>query len=287
MEGHSRQGIRTVVDAHVHIHDCFDFEGFLDAAARNFAHNAPANISGALEVYVLCLAEAKGADKFGELSRQADASGIDSQGLNTGWRFHRTIEELSVNASHEVFGNIVIVAGRQVVTQERLEVLVLGSISKWEDGLPAPDVVDLANREGAIPVLPWGFGKWIGSRGRAVEGLVNRFSDGSLFLGDNSGRPRIFARPSQFSLADKIGLRILRGTDPLPFRSEYNRAGSFGFGVDDVMVHRGVWEGLRSRLKQSGVTLHNYGCLESPYRFLRNQIAMQFLTRAQKLNRAS
>lgn len=279
---HGNSEARVVVDAHVHIHDCFDLHEFLCAALSNFASESPKNLTSGREKYVLCLTEAISADRFGEISRQADVEPIESDETNapgSHWRFHSSGEQLSVKACHPTLGEIFIVAGRQVTTREHLEILVLGTLSKWDDGLPAADVVDLAIREGAIPVLAWGFGKWLGRRRHVVESLIDRFSDGSLFLGDNSGRPRVIARPAQFTRAEALGVRILRGTDPLPFRSEYNRAGSFGFYVDGIMIDDGIWAGLCAKLLQNDVTLHNFGSLEMPYRFVRNQLAMQFVTR--------
>jgi len=251
-ETRNEKGTRMYVDAHVHIHDCFDLHQFFDAAARNFALHTSKSSSTTLNKYVLCLTESYGAEKFEELARRA-----------------------------------AIVAGRQIVTAERLEILALGSVGKWEDGLAVSDVVQSVIDSGAIPVLPWGFGKWLGRRSSIVASLIENFSDGSLYLGDNSGRPGMMPVPAEFTAASGSAMRILPGSDPLPFKSEYDRAGSFGFYVDDVSDREGVWSGLRTMLRQGDGSLHCYGSLESPFRFVRNQVAMQYVMRVSNRRIAS
>lgn len=278
---------RVFVDAHVHIHDCFGLQDFFDAAARNFANHSLNAIPAARHKYVLCLTETYHADKFGELASQADDNSAGIRTTDAVWSIRWGGGEECLIAGHPVLGEIEIVAGRQIVTAEKLEILALGFVGKWEDGLPASDVVKSVVSSGAIPVLPWGFGKWLGSRRRAVESLIDEFGDGSLYLGDNSGRPALMADPAEFALARRLGMRVLPGSDPLPFSFEYDRAGSFGFYVDNFVDRESVWTGLRAILRNGESSLHSYGALESPFRFMRNQIAIQYVTRIGKRRKAS
>ncbi|MBU2676275.1 MAG: hypothetical protein KJP16_04265 [Gammaproteobacteria bacterium] len=272
-------GFRAFVDAHVHIHGCFSIQDFLSAAAANFSHHAERFVSGGEPRYVLCLTESCGVDEFTGLSRLADDKSEAVGTIEAMWRFEHSGDDRCLIASHPVLGEIEIVAGRQIVTAERLEILALGSLEKWEDGQAAADIVESVVSSGAIPVLPWGFGKWMGRRRRVVEDLIRKFGGGSLYLGDNSGRPSIMTDPPEFVLAQGFGMRILPGSDPLPFSSEYDRAGSFGFYVDNVSDGESVWTGLRAILQQENDDIHHFGSLESPLRFLRNQVAMQYVTR--------
>ncbi len=281
------QSIRVFVDAHVHIHDCFDLQHFFDATAKNFTFHSSRAISAPSRKYVLCLTETCGADRFDELARQADGNSVNITTTEPVWRFRRSGDDRCLIAYHPDLGEIDVVAGRQIVTAERLEILALGSIEKWEDGLAASDIVESVTSSGAIPVLPWGFGKWLGRRRRDVESLIGKFGDGSLYLGDNSGRPRLLPDPAEFMVARESNMRMLPGSDPLPFSSENDRAGSFGFYVDDVEDSDGVWTGLCALLKQGEGRLQNYGSLESPFRFLRNQVAMQYVTRVANRRKAS
>jgi hypothetical protein len=281
------QGIRVFVDAHVHIHDCFGHQEFFTAAARNFAFLSSNGLSAQSHRYVLCLTETNKAYKFEELSRQADEASEVVRTNETAWGFKRGADNVCLGAIHPVLGEIEIVAGRQIVTAEKLEILALGTIERIKDGLVASDVVTAIVNSGAIPVLPWGFGKWLGSRRRAVEGLIDEFGDGTLYLGDNSGRPVFMADPAEFALARRLGIGILPGSDPLPFASECIKVGSFGFYTDVVPHLDCIWPYVRNMLQQGEGTLHSYGSLESPLRFVRNQVAMQYVTRISNRWRAN
>lgn len=284
---HKEDGVRVLVDAHVHLHDCFDVQNLLDAAANNFAANSSRHSQRTSGRYVLCLAETQAAERFGGVACEADEGVVKLANTQKRWRFKRTDDKECVIAAHTDHSDIAIVAGRQIVTTERLEILALGTVAKWQDGLPASDIVASIIQADAIPVLPWGFGKWLGRRRDAVERLIEQFGGDSLYLGDNSGRPGFMSTPAQFLSASKIGMKILPGSDPLPFPSEYKRAGSFGFYVDGVMDNDGIWSGLYAALNERDTELHRYGSLESPYRFVRNQVAMQYLKRIGNRRKAS
>jgi hypothetical protein len=286
-EIHKEKGTRTYVDAHVHIHDCFDLQQFLDAAARNFAFHTAKTVSKTLHRYVLCLTESYGTDKFGELARRADSEPANAIMSEESWSIRHGSDDKCLIVAHPDLGEILVVAGRQIVTAERLEILALGSVQKWEDGQAVSDVVQSVIDSDAIPVLPWGFGKWLGRRSGIVANLIKKFDDGSLYLGDNSGRPGMMPAPAEFTVVGGSAIRILPGSDPLPFKSEYDRAGSFGFYIDDLSQHEGVWNGLRKKLQQGDGSIHCYGSLESPLRFVRNQVAMQYVTRVSNRRSAS
>ena len=81
-----------------------------------------------------------------------------------------------------------IVAGRQIVTSERLEVHALGTRARFADGLDMEQTLAAVRQTGALAVLPWGAGKWLGSRGRQVTDLLGREAQ-DLLLADNGGRP--------------------------------------------------------------------------------------------------
>ena len=268
-----------LVDAHVHIHECFKLSDFLDAAAKNFS-NAASNL-GISDRYVsvLCLTETSYADKFGELRALAENNPAASVAQGSAWRARTNDEAESLSVNHPRLGRIHIVAGKQIVVAERLEVLALGCASSWPDGLPASEVVEGVIEAGGIAVLPWGFGKWLGRRGRTIRCLIENYSSQSLFLGDNSGRPIFFREPSEFQLGRELGLKILPGTDPLPFASESNRAGSFGFFIDVTLDDRAPWYDLSRQLVQPSLNIKCYGRLESTFRFVRNQLAMQYVIR--------
>ena len=274
--------VRIFVDAHVHIHDCFDLQEFLDAASRNLSvHSAQSGPADAPR-HVLCLTESQGDNKFEEIARLADAESAGEEPGEPRWRFSRSDDPACLVATHPQLGDITIIAGRQVVTGERIEVLGLGSTEKWADGGPATEVIESLTASGSLPVLPWGFGKWLGGRRRVVRGLIARYDADVLCLGDNSGRPGIMPEPPEFELARDKGYKILPGSDPLPFRSERNRAGAFGFHFRGHSGGSRTWSDLRRQLAESETTVSRFGELESPFRFARNQVAMQYVSRTRK-----
>ena len=75
-------------------------------------------------------------------------------------------EAESLTASSKSGQDLSIVAGRQIVTAENLEILALGFDAGLDDGLPIDEVILAVQAAGALCVLPWGFGKWTGKRGQ-------------------------------------------------------------------------------------------------------------------------
>ena len=114
------------------------------------------------------LTESQAAHFFLEWQEQA---ALKDSGLKEGdyhrWIFQKTNEPctlLTKRADRE----LLVVAGRQVVTLENLEILVLGTNRKLQDGLSIEKTMKLARTEGLIHVIPWGAGKWLFKRGRIL-----------------------------------------------------------------------------------------------------------------------
>ncbi len=268
-----------LVDTHVHIHGCFPLAAFLDAAHANFERAASAMGGREGFIGILMLTETVRADGFERLSVGADSGG---QGVEPGlgaWRLGRTAESGSVTAACDG-KRLHIVAGRQIVTAEKLEVLALGFEGFVPDGKPIRQVIGEVRAAGAIPVIPWGFGKWWGGRGKLMSALLREHAALGFFLGDNSGRTPWLGRPLHFEHARRMGIPILPGTDPLPFPAEYGRAGGFGLALHEpIDPARPAYE-VKRLLRSPSLDMKPYGSFETPLRFLRNQIAMQLYKRA-------
>jgi hypothetical protein len=130
-----------------------------------------------------------------------------------------------------------LVAGRQIVTRERLEILALAMRAAIPDGLPAGDVIRRIIAAGGIPVLAWSPGKWLFGRGQPARDLVA--SDRRLSLGDTPLRPALWPEPRLMQLARARGAAVLPGSDPLPFAGEERYAGTYGF------IYRGAFDADR------------------------------------------
>jgi hypothetical protein len=173
------------VDAHVHLHSCYDPDELLQNAYDNLSAVAGNGGDGtALRAYFLLLAECAPDDCFGALRTIAEGRANGSSGLHLRrWTVAPTEESISVVASlgqRELY----IVAGRQVACREGLEVLVLGTTHRFADGRPIRDVLREADTLGVPRVIPWGPGKWFFSRGRLLHDLIAEFRKPTLFLGD-------------------------------------------------------------------------------------------------------
>lgn len=259
-------------DAHVHVHTCYE-------AGRTFAA-AHAHLSAAAHGEgfhgVLLLSEGAGEDFFGR------ARALASRGETLcDWRFDVTAEPESLTVSRAE-ARLHLVAGRQIACAEDLEVLALATPQRFDDGRPIRDVLRWARDAGALPVIPWGAGKWLGARGDLLRALLAESQGVELYVGDESGRPVFWPTPRHLSEAAARGVPNLPGTDPLPFPHETERAGSFGFRLrlpagaafDPARPAASVRSAIRA-----GGRVETFGRLEGPLRFLRNQVAMQLRKR--------
>ena len=275
-----------LVDSHVHIHDCFDLQVFLDSALANFTKEAVRWGQEDTFMAFLLLTESQGENWFHRLKGGLQDRGTTPDKPISNWTFHRTQEDCSLLAQSVNTQGIHMVAGRQIVAAENLEVLALATTELFEDGDPLIEVIQAVKERGGIPVIPWGAGKWTGKRGEFLRAIIEKAEDSSLFLGDNGGRPSILPRPRLFQLAEERSIRVLPGSDPLPFRSEARCAGSFGFSIPRVVSTEHPGQDLKRILLDPKTSFRTYGRLEMPHRFLRNQLAMQIIKRRNRRKKA-
>ncbi|MEM8808887.1 MAG: methyltransferase domain-containing protein [Cyanobacteria bacterium P01_G01_bin.38] len=263
-----------LVDTHVHIYDCFNLDTFLESAWHNFHRHVSGYDSSPDFTGVLLLTETHNESWFTSLLHPTQDQGGDGA-LPTRWSFQRTSETGTVCAANSKGQRLYLIAGRQVITAEKLEVLALISDQTFPDGLSVEATIKSIQAGGGIAVLPWGVGKWLGKRGQLISSLLQKDQLSPLFLGDNRGRPQFWLRPRYFETAQQQGGRILPGTDPLPLASEGSRPGSFGWVCPGQLDPEKPGEHLRSMLLDPEVSWQTYGTLETPWRFVRNQIALR------------
>ncbi|MEI6970394.1 MAG: hypothetical protein WCL44_02670 [bacterium] len=266
-----------LVDAHVHLHPRFPTGEFLDAAAENFASAAALAGAGASFTGVICLTESAQTNRFEALARNGQP---ESDATAGGWTFRSSPDGVMLQAGCGRNRTLWIAAGRQVVSSDGLEVLALCTAAKFRDReLPLAELVGRVLDTGALAVVPWGTGKWWGRRGRIVSDLIACGPRRGLFLGDNSGRPAFLAAHPHFDQATTRGIRILPGTDPLPFDREARRVGGNGIILNGDLDLSRPCDDLKARLTSPAAMLTPYGNRESLVRFVRNQIAMQWVKR--------
>jgi len=268
------------VDAHVHLHACYDPDELLQNAYDNLAAASNGVAPFARKAYFLLLAECQPDDCFGALRALADgAASNGASGVHLRrWTVAATEEAISVVARRGQ-QELLIVAGRQVACREGLEVLVLGTAHRFEDGRPIREILRESDALGVPRVIPWGPGKWFFRRGRLLNELVAEFRKPTLFLGDEGGRPAFWGYPEHFAHAARLGVRDLPGTDPLPFPHDVGKVGRMGLkvAVDLDLAHPGT--SLLRALTDVATPIERFATLEPPLRFVRNQIGMQLRKR--------
>jgi hypothetical protein len=267
-----------LVDAHVHMYDCFGVADVFDAAAANFASAARALKNRPRFDGVLCLVESAG-ERF--------VDGVRTRRLGRVWRGRRGYWELVDCSEPETLvfrcgrSRLAVVAGRQLVTRERLEVLALGTTAALPDGESIDATLEAVQAVGAAAVLPWGVGKWLGARGAVVDRILAEPKWKHVFLGDNGNRLRYGPDPARFAAARLAGRSVLPGSDPLPLPGEERRVGGYGFAVDvDLDPLRPAASFLA--LLQSGATFMAFGRREGLSGFVGKQLKLRFAGRGQR-----
>ena len=264
-----------LVDSHVHVHGCFDVASVFDAAADNFAAAASALAAGGTYDAVLCLAEMRGERFF---------DGVRTRRIGRVWRGRHGFWEADETAEPQTLAvrrggtRLGIVAGRQLVTRERLEVLALGTTATLPEGEPIDATLAAVRDARAAAVLPWGVGKWLGARGTVVARVLADPKWRHVLLGDNGNRLELGPEPAQFKLARRAGRAVLPGSDPLPLPGEEARVGAYGFAVDVILDPLRPAAALLEALER-GSPYVVFGRREPLTRFVGNQLALKLQSR--------
>ncbi len=142
-----------------------------------------------------------------------------------------------------------------------------------------PELAQSVADNGGVVVLPWGVGKWFGTRGEVVKNFLDSAHDFPLFLGDNGNRPSFWPTPSLFGLANEKNILLLSGSDPLPLASHCSRVATSGTLLVDGKISKSYpAASLREQLKQVK-HLKEYGYRFKPVRFFYDQLRITILNR--------
>lgn len=190
---------------------------------------------------VLCLTERNSEDAFALL-----ASGKVSSFTNV-----LRLEPVSLLGSLPNGRPLVIVAGRQIPTKERLELCALGVSGKSPEGLSLEDAYDWVIQENGLAVLNWSLGKWTGSRKNIVRNFLESSKRERLVLGDTLMRPAGASEPELFSVGRAKGYPILAGSDPLPISGEEGKIGKYVVASEKKLAEDAPWSSLSDVLQDS------------------------------------
>lgn len=259
--------MELLADTHVHVHPDCDPGRLMDAAAANFDRAAP-GLPAAARLDMLCLTDVRGRQTdryFCEILRQAGT-----------WRFSCDSARNHVCAERPDGRRLHWLPGRQIVSRENLEVLALACRYDPEDrAMDLSALIDAVRDNGGVPVVPWGFGKWTGDRGRIVQRLVETRDD--FLLADNGNRRRGSAFPARLEAGRRKGLGILAGSDPLPLPAQETRAGSYGVRAPLPGPDLSPAEAFCAAIRSRAWTI--YGQLTPPAAFWISQVRMQIAKR--------
>jgi hypothetical protein len=230
----------------------------LDSAARNFHH-------------LLAGDPASGALLLAESAREHVFDRLRDQGQIGSWQISPVPDEPQSIVARSGDRAITIVCGRQLRCELGLEVLALGTTARYPEGRSLDETIERVRADGALAVVPWGFGKWMGRAGQAIRELFRRRGPGTVFAGDNGGRLNMLGQPGLLGEARLAGIRILPGTDPFPFGQDYRRVGAFGFLADIELAPEAPWKTLRQWLADDASQPRPYGSALGPLKFVFNQ----------------
>lgn len=209
---------RIALDAHVHIYPGYDLAAALEAANRNLTR-----LAGAAAHKALILAERHDCAFF-----EALLSGRIA--LPEGWKKDTSGEDTGLWLAGPGSARMLLVAGSQIATSERIEILALCTRQRFEDGKSASESLERVRASGGLPVLCWSPGKWLGARGRLIAELID--IPGELCVGDSALRPWGWGTPRLIRRARALGRPCLYGSDPLPIAREEERIGRYGTLAD-------------------------------------------------------
>ncbi len=247
----------TRVDGHAHFHADNSLDLFLQSAVENLLDTDES-------VGVLLLAHIG--------SEQPLTSIRKSNDLNRNWTRSEP-DSTSLLFRRDDGFSIVVIAGRQIVTAEKLELLTLCTDQLVPSGMPVRESIQMASSQSAIPVVPWGFGKWWFSRGKVLRDLIQSDFEYRWLIGDSGCRVRGLI-PPMIAEATKAGIATVAGSDPLPLESHRTRVGSYGSVLNGTIDLNRPTEWMRDALRNLD-SAPAFGQCRSLSQFLRDQIGLR------------
>lgn len=269
----------VVVDSHVHYYECFHLAHFLGAVHSELCKPAIMAKDDDSHHRIMVVLDVANVSCFDMLRRAVLCS------PEADWRVQETKEAFSFSMLIPLSGRgvcrVSVVRGYQAATVERLEVLALGTDARLREGVTLEETVRCAMDVGAIPIIPWGMGKWWWVRARMLKDMMQSELGASICLGDTSHRPLGFPQPRAFAVAEARGIPIIPGSDPFPLPSDAGRVGRYGFTVAGVMDSEYPGSSLKALLNARDSDLTTFGTRTNLVGSLRNQIKLRLRGRSE------
>lgn len=258
-------GKTLLVDGHVHIYPNFNLSLALAMANANLKQLHTINNGHHEIIKILLLTERSDCAFF----KQALESVPKINGLSICHGDEK--ETLILEDSNKSV--LYLLAGRQIITREGLEVNALATnLSLKDRDYTVAETVERIADAGGVAVLNWAPGKWFLSRGKIVQRIIETQSPGTLLIGDTSMRPTIWPTPKLMKLARNNGYKIIAGSDPLPFAGEENNIGTYGFAMTGPVNPQKPAESLRTLVLDPKIKLTLVGKRSGSFKFIKRQI---------------
>lgn len=252
-----------LIDGHVHLHRSHSIEAALDAAVENFERAWARLGSTGSRHAALWLVETPD-----------ESASTRLRGAEAGHWQVNAHDDVTWRLRRPDGAQLTLIRGRQVATSEGLEVLLAGTAHPVPDGRSLHEVIESQLEHRVLVMIPWGFGKWTGRRGRAVIQAYESYGAKGLRLADTGVRPRWLPAPGLFRRSKADGRPVFVGSDPFPFRETGDRIGSAGFVARDLPPEAG-WHDMFASLRDPSGPLERFGRPVGTIPFLRLQVRMQ------------
>ncbi|NQT25501.1 hypothetical protein HQ585_09100 [candidate division KSB1 bacterium] len=254
-----------LIDAHVHLYPNYNLNLAFRIGVENLVeayqktdHDLPSN-----STIVWLLTERNDCRLFDEITETPNLFTQSNRQVRMGK------EPGALLIQQEKLPDLYILAGRQLVSTDGLEVLALTGWKKCPDRkYPAIDLIKQVNECGAIPVLNWAPGKWFLKRGKIVRDLIGTSKKPFPFvIGDTPLRHSLWSQPKQMKQAIRKEIKMLAGSDPLPFKGEESMIGTYGNAVQGVFDPDKPVTSVRNILKDSKSKIQIIGKRNNPVKF--------------------
>jgi len=265
-----KQKFTLAVDSHIHIYNQQNLTTILDSAQFHF-DNALIKQKSNPGAGVLILTEPNTKKSFQMFT---DLIKDNQKPTSSTWEIQPTNEPYSLKTVESTGKIIFIIAGQQIITRENLEVLAFPTLNTLDNDQSLQQTIAAIIKNDCLPILPWGVGKWLSSRGKIILDFINNNPDQTYFLGDNGGRPGLWKNICQFQLAKQKKIRILRGSDSLPLNGNNRMPGSYGFTLFGPFDPEFPAESLKNLLLSPDQQIADFGRHETFFHFLSDQIAL-------------
>lgn len=256
--------VSFICDAHVHIYSIFDIAQLLRTGARQLQslyeteRQKTPSLSAKPDHLLLLLTERSDCDYFHRLKHQETTLLTSSN-----FRLLPTAEPESLKIEVDGGTTITVIAGTQINTSERIELLALLTANRIADRQPLEDTLSQIRNADGIPVINWAPGKWMGKRKPLIEAQINNSTPGTLLLGDSSLRPTLWTEPVLMRNAHARGLGILAGSDPLPLPGQEKTVGSYGIISETTLRNGHEVADLRTLLSSPNPAIRRIGARRS------------------------